>query len=312
MMGIKIGHAENHQGITGCTVVLCPEGAVGGVDVRGAAPGTRETDLLNPLMTVGQVHGILLAGGSAFGLAAADGVMAYLEELGVGFDVGIARVPIVPAAVIFDLAIGDHQVRPDCQMGYQACLNAVENNLLEGCVGVGIGATVGKIKGMEWATKSGLGMAEIKVGELEIGAVVVVNAVGDVYEPQSGEILAGVRSELGFGKTEEVLRTSYQEIRQFTNTTIGVVYTNARLTKSEANKLAQVSHQGLVRTIRPIHTAFDGDTLFALGCGNLEIDQILLGMLAGDVVSQAVVRAVTTASDMGGLPAGKNVQKMLE
>lgn len=303
MKNVLIGHAHDEVALTGCTVVICPEGAVAGVDVRGAAPGTRETDLLNPVMMVGKAHAILLAGGSAFGLAAADGVMEFLEERGIGFDVGLTRVPIVPAAVIFDLSIGDHRVRPDREMGYQACLNAIPNNMAEGCVGAGMGATIGKIRGVEWATKSGLGIAQIKLDRLEVTALIVVNALGDVYDPGTGDQLAGVRTLTGFCKTEDVLKTNYRKIRQFTNTTIGVVMTNAHLSKAEASKLAQMGHHGLVRTIRPIHTQFDGDTLFALSVGNLTVDPILLGMLAADAVEQAVLRAVKAARSMGGLPA---------
>lgn len=302
MQGVKIGHAADLQGITGCTVLICPEGAVAGVDVRGAAPGTRETDLLNPVMMVDRVHAVLLAGGSAFGLAAADGVMRYLEEQKIGFDVGLTHVPIVPAAVIFDLAIGDHRVRPDAEMGYQACLDAYEGNLSDGCVGAGMGATVGKIKGIESATKSGLGIAHIKLGELEIGAIVVVNALGEVYDPESGAILAGARGQSGFVRTDEILKHNYQ-VNPFSNTTIGAVYTNAKLSKTDATKLAQIAHQGLVKTIRPIHTQFDGDTIFALSVGEILADPVLLGVLSADLVSQAIIRAIQASTSIGGLPA---------
>lgn len=307
MRGIRIGHAHDDVGLTGCTVVICPDGAVAGVDVRGAAPGTRETDLLNPTAMVDRVHAIMLAGGSAFGLAAADGVMTYLEEQRIGFDVGVTNVPIVPSAVIFDLAIGDPRVRPDREMGYQACLNAVQNNTAEGCVGAGMGATLGKIRGIEWATKSGLGIAQLKLEKLEVCALVVVNALGDIYDPDTGKQIAGVRTLSGFGRTEDVLKSNYQKIRQFTNTTIGVVMTNAGLSKAGAMKLAQMSHQGLVRTIRPVHTQFDGDTMFALSAGNLTVDPILLSMMAADVVAQAVIRAVKAAHSMGDLPAWRDL-----
>lgn len=308
MKEIRIGHVQDENALTGCTVIIFPDGAVAGVDVCGGAPGTRETDLLNPVMMVDQVHAILLSGGSAFGLAAADGVMAYLEEQQIGFDVGVTRVPIVPAAVIFDLAVGDHRVRPDREMGYQACVNAFSGNRAEGCVGAGIGATVGKIRGSEWATKSGLGLAQIKLDKLVVNALVVVNALGDVFDPETGEILAGVRTLAGFGRTEEIFKSTYRKVRQFTNTTIGAVWTNAALTKAGANKLAQVSHQGLVRTIRPIHTNFDGDTLFALSYGQLTVDPTLLGMLAADAVAEAVVRAVKTAESRDGIPAMCDLQ----
>ena len=299
---IRIGHAHDEKALTGCTVIICEEGAVCGVDVRGAAPGTRETDLLNPLKMVDKAHAILLTGGSAFGLAAADGVMNYLEEQGVGFDVGVTTVPIVPAAVIFDLTIGDHRMRPNREMGYQACLNATPNNWVEGCIGAGIGATIGKIRDMEWAVKSGLGVAHLQVGELVVSALIVVNAFGDIYNPSTGKIVAGVRTAKGFGSTAEILKEGLA-VRQFTNTTIGVVLTNAALTKTTATKLAEMSHQGLVRTIKPVHTQFDGDTLFALSYGDVSVDPILLQMLAADAVSAAVLRAVEAADARGGIPA---------
>lgn len=307
MKGIRIGHVHDETALTGCTVVICEAGAVTGVDVRGAAPGTRETDLLNPLKMVEKAHAVLLTGGSAFGLAAADGVMAYLEEHGVGFDVGVTRVPIVPGAVIFDLAIGDYRIRPDAEMGYQACTNAFEGNVAEGCVGAGMGATIGKILSMDWAVKTGLGIAHLTLGELEVSALVVLNAFGDVYDPATGQLVAGVRTASGFGSTVELLRESYATVRPFTNTTIGVVMTNAALTKASATKLAEMSHQGLVRTVKPVHTQFDGDTLFAMSCGDLRVDPVLLQTLAADAVSEAVLRAVKMAEGRGGIPALRDV-----
>ena len=302
MEGIQIGHAHDREGMTGCTVVICPKGAVAGCDVRGSAPGTRETALLDPLMKVDKVHALLLTGGSAFGLAAADGVMDFLEEKGIGFDVGVTRVPIVPGAVLFDLTLGDYNSRPDREMGYQACLDAREDNWAQGCVGAGMGASVGKIRGKEWSMKSGLGIGKVKEGELEVMALVAVNALGDVIDPTSGQLIAGVRDEEGFASTEEIMRASYTDNLEFTNTTIGVVATNARLNKAEATKLAQFSHQGLVRTIKPVHTQLDGDTIFAISQGDLEVDLNLLGLLAADAVSQAIIQAVKNAEGMDGIP----------
>src|SRR5512136_2625025 len=228
--GVKVGHAQDDEALTGCTVILCEAGAVGGVDQRGGAPGTRETDLLRPMHLVEQVHGVLLTGGSAFGLDAAAGVMRYLEERGIGFDVGVARVPIVPAAVIFDLAIGRADVRPDAALAYQACLNATTDPVIEGSVGAGTGATVGKILGMQNATKAGVGSACVEIVDgLFVGAIAVVNALGDVIDPRTGAIIAGARSDEGFADTLNVMRTLLKPLSTSTsNTVIGVVATNAK------------------------------------------------------------------------------------
>jgi L-aminopeptidase/D-esterase-like protein len=292
--GIRVGHAQDDEALTGCTVILCEAGAVGGVDQRGGAPGTRETDLLRPMHRVEKVHGVLLTGGSAFGLDAAGGVMRYLEERGIGFDVGVARVPIVPAAVIFDLAIGRPDVRPDAAMAYQACLQATTDPVIEGSVGAGTGATVGNILGMGNATKSGVGSACVEVvNGLFVGAIVAVNALGDIIDPHTGEIIAGARSEQGFADTLQVMRNMLKPpVVPPDNTVIGVVATNAKLSKEEANKVAQMAHDGLARAIRPAHTMYDGDTIFALSTGELTADVNLIGAFAAEVFAEAIMRSV--------------------
>ncbi len=298
--GIRVGHATNTEALTGCTVVLCPEdGAVGGVDQRGGAPGTRETDLLRPMHTVQRANAVLLAGGSAFGLDAAGGVVRWLEERGIGFDARAAHVPIVPAAILFDLDVGDASVRPDASMGYAACEAATDGPVAEGGVGVGTGCTVGKVLGAGRASKSGLGTASVDLGGgLVVGALVAVNAFGDVVDPRSGEILAGARPLVGSGFADTLATMKGlvgKTILRFaggSNTVIGVVATNARLSKEEANKVAQMAHDGLARTIRPAHTMFDGDTLFALATGQKNADVNLVGAYAANVVAQAIVRAV--------------------
>jgi len=293
--GIRVGHAQNEEALTGCTAILCEAGAVGGVDQRGGAPGTRETDLLRPMHRVEQVHGVLLTGGSAFGLEAAGGVMRYLEERGIGFDVGVARVPIVPAAVIFDLAIGRADVRPDAAMAYQACLNAATAPVAEGSVGAGTGATVGTILGLQNATKSGVGSACVEVaGGLFVGAIAVVNALGDVVDPRTGEIIAGARSADGFVDTLQVMRQFHamSSAPSASNTVIGVVATNAKLSKEEANKVAQMAQDGLARAVRPAHTMYDGDTIFALSTGDVKADVNLIGAFAAEAFAEAIVRGV--------------------
>ncbi|MEA3375108.1 MAG: P1 family peptidase [Chloroflexota bacterium] len=311
--GIEVGQVTDPEGLTGCTVVLCRKGAVGGVDQRGGAPGTRETDLLRPLHMVEKVHGVLLAGGSAFGLAAADGVMRYLEEQGIGFQTGVASVPIVPAAILFDLAVGNPEARPDAAMGYAACVAASEGPVAEGAVGAGTGTAVGAILGPEWATKSGLGSAALSLGGgLIVGALVAVNAFGDVIDPETGEILAGARSPATneFADTLEVMRNvgCGGAPRPGSNTVIGVVATNADLTKEEANKVAQMAQDGIARTVRPAHTMVDGDTLFALATGEIPSDVNLVGAYGTEAVAQAVVRAVKMAEGAGGLPAYQDLQ----
>ncbi|MEI6775894.1 MAG: P1 family peptidase [Chloroflexales bacterium] len=315
--GILVGHAENNNALTGVTVVLCPEGAVGGVDVRGGAPGTRETDLLNPVNVVQEIHAVTLCGGSALGLAATVGVTQWLHERGYGFDVGVTRVPIVPAAVIFDLGLGS-PVWPDAALGYAACAAAGETTA-EGCVGVGVGATVGKILGPTGAMKGGVGSwSELLPDGTTVGALVVVNAFGDIWEEHGG-IIAGARAVGGgFCDTMRALRDpalllSFGRGRhadQVSNTTLAVVATDARLSKAEASKLAQMAQDGLARTIRPVHTPFDGDTVFALATGRRDGPHLLaLGSIAADVLARAVERAVRAAVRMGGLPAAGDLPK---
>ena len=303
--GIKIGHAQDLDAATGCTVVIGEEGLTAGVDVRGGAPGTRETDLLDPVNLVEQIHAIILAGGSAFGLDAASGVMQYLEEKKIGLDVFVTKVPIVCGAVLFDLTIGSHEIRPDKEMGYQACLNANDMKCAEGCVGAGTGATVGKILGMERCMKSGLGTYCIQTGELKLGAIVAVNCLGDVIDPKTGETLAGVLDEnkKRFLNSEEIMIKEFsgRKIEFSGNTTIGVIVTNAKLTKSEANKVASMAHNGYGRTMRPAHTMFDGDTIFAATTGKVVADVSVVGLLAARTMGQAVIRAVKKATPLCGL-----------
>jgi L-aminopeptidase/D-esterase-like protein len=302
--GFSVGNAQDLAAATGCTVILSEEGAVAGVDVRGGAPGTRETDLLDPVNAAEKIHAVLLAGGSAFGLDAAAGVMQYLEERRIGFDVGVTRVPIVCGAVLFDLMIGDHRIRPDKEMGFRACVNSMNRECQEGNAGAGAGATVGKLFGMGRAMKSGLGAAGLQVGELKVGALVAVNCLGDVIDPRSGRILAGLLSEdlTAFVNTEEAMLGEYRGQRNpfQSNTTIGVVITNANLTKAQAGKLASMAHNGYARTIRPSHTMFDGDTIFALASGTVDADLSAVGLLSARVMEEAVIRGVKKASSLHG------------
>ena len=307
--GITVGHWTDLEAATGCTVILCPAGAVAGVDVRGGAPGTRETDLLNPTCMVEQVHAICLSGGSAFGLAAADGVMHWLEEHGYGFDVRVARVPIVPAAVIFDLALGRADVRPDAAAGYAACVAANAGPVAEGNVGAGTGATVGKMLGYPLGMKGGLGTASRQLDNgVIVGALAVVNAAGDVVDPRTGQIVAGARRTDGKGFADIVGTlagggTTNRDSWGARNTTLGVVATNVALTKAGATKLAQVAQTGLARAIRPVHTLLDGDVVFALSLGEQRGDATMIGALAADLLSEAIVRAVLAAATLYGMPA---------
>lgn len=302
---ITVGHAHNLDAATGCTVVICEKGATAGVDVRGGAPGTRETDLLHPVNLVENIHAVMLAGGSAFGLDAASGVMQYLEERNIGFDVQVTRVPIVCGAVLFDLTIGDHKIRPDREMGYQACRNATNLECAEGNVGAGAGATVGKVLGMERAMKSGLGCHAVQVGALKIGAMVAVNCLGDVIDPETGERLAGLLNEdlTGLADTEAVMIQSFADKRNLFagNTTIGIIVTNAMLTKSQATKLASMAQNGYARTMRPAHSMFDGDTVFTMATGHVEADLSTLGLLSARVMERAVVSAIKKTTPLFGL-----------
>ncbi len=313
--GIKVGHATNPDAITGCSVVLCEEGAVGGVDQRGGAPGTRETDLLRPMHLVEKVHAVLLTGGSAYGLDAAGGVMAWLEERGIGYDAVVARVPIVAAAVLMDLSIGDPKVRPDAAMGRAACEAASDGPVKQGSVGAGTGACVGWMFGPSFATKSGIGTTSLDLGGgLVIGAIAAVNAYGDVIDPASGQIVAGARRPLAGREFADTLATMRSPIGKgllrfsTRNTVIGAVATNAKLTKEEVNKVAQMAHNGLARTIRPAHTLFDGDTIFALATGRKRANVNLVGAYAAEAMAQAIVNAVRAATSMGGRPAASEIR----
>ena len=316
LQGILVGHYTDDRRPTGCTVVLCPEGAVAGVDVRGAAPGTRDTDALSPSNTVQEVHGVLLTGGSAYGLDAAGGVMRWLEERGHGFQVGPAIVPIVPAAVIFDLWVDDFsktrpvstqnpRIRPDAQAGYLACQAANSEPVQQGNVGAGAGATLGKLNGPDCAMKGGIGSASLCVHGVTVAALVVCNALGDVVDPQTGKLLAGARVSADSRDLLDIVKAqlnghSISKPQAGSNTTIGVVATDAVLTKPQAHRLAQVAHDGLARSIRPVHTPMDGDTLFALGTGTSgkAADMMLLSTLAAEVTAMAVVNAVLAAKDL--------------
>jgi L-aminopeptidase/D-esterase-like protein len=310
--GIKVGHYTDKQAATGCTVILCEQGAVAGVDVSGSSPGTRETDLLRPGNLVEKVQAVLLSGGSAFGLDAAAGVMRYLEERGFGHETSAGKVPIVPAAIIFDLNVGDSKVRPGADEGYQACLAANNAEVAEGCVGAGTGATVGKILGVKRAVKSGLGTASQKMaGDAVVAALIVVNAIGDVIKPGTREILAGPRKPDGSGflSTSRLWRTGPREVVPPFNTVIGVVATNVRLSKAVLGRLARVAQAGIARTIDPCHTMYDGDTLFALSLGEKEADTSAVGAMAAEVVAEAIVRAIQKAETLAGVPAARDAVK---
>lgn len=295
--GIEVGHAQEESALTGCTVILCRKGAVAGVDVRGGAPGTRETALLDPVNLVEKVHAVVLAGGSAFGLDAASGVMRYLAERKIGLQTGPAKVPIVPAAILYDLGVGRSDIHPDAALGYRAAASASSKAPQEGNVGAGMGASVGKIRGMKYAMKAGIGTASMEIKGALLGALVAVNAIGDVVDPQSGMKIAGLRS----GITLEWMKTHETRRAIKSNTVIGVIATNANLTKAQATKVAQMAHDGLAQAIRPAHTMYDGDTIFALGTGQTEADFSLIGAFAAEVMAQAIVRAVKAAGPAGGL-----------
>jgi len=315
--GIEVGHAQNEAALTGCTVILCRKGAVAGVDVRGGAPGTRETDLLNPINLVQKIHSIVLAGGSAFGLDAATGVMKYLEEQKIGFNTGVARVPIIPSAILYDLGLGRADVRPDSAMGYLAASQASSAPPSEGNIGAGTGASVGKMFGPSLSMKSGLGTASMDIGGgIILGAIVAVNAWGDVIDPQTNAVIAGLRSgklgPLRVGKKEYFADTlammkspigrNLLGFASHANTVIGVVATNAKLTKAQAAKVAQMAQDGIARTIKPAHTMNDGDTIFALSTGTKTADVSTIGAFAAEVLAEAIMRGVKMAKSAGGLP----------
>ncbi|WP_311220595.1 MULTISPECIES: P1 family peptidase [unclassified Acidovorax] len=299
--GIEVGHFTDTRRPTGCSVVIAPAGAVGGVDVRGAAPGTRETDLLEPTHLVDRVHAVVLAGGSAFGLDAATGAVRWLEERGVGFDVGVGRIPLVPAAVLFDLYVGDARIRPDAAAGYAACAAASRGTTAEGNVGAGAGAAVGKLFGMQHAMKGGIGSASITVDGVTVGALIACNAVGDVVDPDTGLPIAGARTSDGRHLRDARRALLAGDVPHTllagTNTTIGVIATDAVITKAQARRLAVCAHDGLARTINPVHTLSDGDTLFTLGTGlaGRTLGMMLLATMAAEVTARATLRAVQAA-----------------
>lgn len=308
--GIQVGHAQNLDGPTGCTVIICPPQTVGGVDQRGGAPGTRETDLLRPMHLVQHVNAIVLSGGSAFGLAAADGVMRYLEEQNNGYAIGDRGVvPIVASAIIFDLDLGNSQIRPTAEMGYSACLDASSEPVAEGSVGAGAGARVGMTLGPQFGCKGGIGSAVVELpGGLKVSALIVVNALGDIVDEQ-GQILAGVRNEENkfvgaLNILSQMAKTPIKSDDVVSNTVVGVVATNAKLNKEETNKIAQMAQDGLAQAIRPAHTMFDGDTIFALATGEIENSNAnVVGAFAAEVTAQAIRRAVRQATSLAAMPS---------
>lgn len=308
---IKIGAAENFEGGTGCTVIICENGAPVGLDVRGGGPASRESELLKPTAAADSVHAVLLSGGSAFGLDAAGGVMKYLEERGVGFDVGITKVPLVCESCLFDLTVGDKDIRPDKEMGYAACVNAEAGNYRDGSVGAGVGATVGKLYGMDYCMKSGIGSYAVQTGELQVGAIVAVNALGDIFDHKTGKKIAGLLNEEKNGfrsTTDEMLKNySVKENKFVGNTTIGIVITNARLNKTELNKIASMTHNGYARSIDPVHTSADGDSIYAMSVGEVSADMDMVGTLAARVMAEAIVKAVKNAESMYGYKSAKDL-----
>jgi L-aminopeptidase/D-esterase-like protein len=311
--GLKVGHASNYDGYTGCTVILCEAGATCGIDIRGSASGTRQVDALSINHIVEHVHAILLSGGSSFGLDAATGVMRFLEEKGIGFDVGPTKIPIVPTAVIFDIFFGDPMARPSREMGYEACKNA-KDSVEEGSIGVGVGAAVGKLFEISRAMKGGVGTSSVVMPDgLAVASLVVVNAFGDIIDNVTGKIIAGARvapESLEFANTVESIKKGAVK-KQFglVNTTLGVVATNAKFNKRDITKIAQMAQGGLIKTISPVHTTFDGDLVFALATGECEADLNLVGVLGEFVIAEAIKRAVKKADGFGILPAFKDITK---
>lgn len=309
---IKIGQAEDAAAGTGCTVVICEQGAPAGLDVRGGGPASRESELLKAEANAQFIHAVVLGGGSAFGLDAAGGVMKYLEENDIGFDVGVTKVPLVCQASLFDLTVGDTYRRPDKQMGYDACENAQNGgNYQDGNHGSGTGATVGKFYNMDYCMKSGIGSYAVQVGDLKVGAIVAVNALGDVYDWKNGQQVAGLLNEAKTGlrpTTEEMYKKYTVVENKFTgNTTIGIVITNAKFEKAKLNKIASMTHNGYARAIRPVHTSADGDSIFAMSVGQVAADMDMVGTLAADVMAEAILRGVRAAESAYGYPAVKDL-----
>lgn len=316
--GIIVGQAENLEALTGCTIIICKKGATGGVDQRGGAPGTRETDAIKPMHLVDKLHAVVLSGGSAYGLDASSGVMKYLEEEGIGFNTGVAKVPIVSSAVLFDLAIGSADIRPDSEMGYTACKNASVNEFNVGNYGAGTGASVGKILGPQQGMKSGIGTSSIDIGGgIIVGAVMAVNALGDIIDPDNGNIIAGARSikkgpiTIGkdpyFANTLNIMKSfkgrTGLAFASKQNTMIGVVATNAKLTKEEVNKVAQMAQDGIAMAVRPAHTMFDGDTIFAMATNQKNADVNIVGAYAAQAVADAIINGTKSAKAISGLPS---------
>ena len=309
---LMIGQAENKEAATGCTVLICEDGMRAGLDVRGGGPASRESQLLNPLMSAQIVHAIVLSGGSAYGLGTANGVMTYLEEQGIGYDTGYALVPLVAQSDIYDLSVGDPSVRPDPDMGYEAAKKALEApNYQDGNFGAGCGASVGKIAGMDYAMKTGIGSYAVQIGDLKIGAIVVLNALGDVYDWRTGEQIAGFLTEdkTSLRSTMEQMSSSIEaKDNKFTgNTTLAVVVTNANFNKSQLCKIAGMAHDGYARSINPVHTSADGDSIYAVSVGDVVADQDLVGALGAEVVSEAIIRAVYNSESAYGLPAAADL-----
>jgi L-aminopeptidase/D-esterase-like protein len=304
--GVLVGHATDREGLTGCTAVLFEDPyAVVGVDVRGSSPGTRETDRLGPTGTLRRTHALLLTGGSAFGLAATEGVVRFLEESGAGLDVGVSRIPLVSAAVLFDLMVGSHSARPNHDMGYEAAASAKSSDFAQGSVGAGTGATVGNVLGMERAMKGGLGSASVELhGGLVVGALAAVNAFGGVRDPDSGKIIAGPRMDGStLGDTVDLLPEAASRMRWGEDTTLGIVATNAGLSKTQAAKVAQMAHDGLARAIEPVHTTVDGDVVFAASVGGIDAPTDVVGAWGARVVQEAILRAVRAAESVPGIPS---------
>ena len=310
---IRIGQTENPEAGTGCTVLISENGMPAGLDVRGGGPASRESQLLNPLMAAQKIHAVVLSGGSAYGLGAANGVMQYLEKKGYGFDTGYALVPLVVQADIYDLSAGNPKVRPDAAMGYEAARIAFERpNYRDGCFGAGCGATVGKIAGMARCMKSGIGSFAVQLGSLQVGAIAVVNALGDVFDWRTGRQTAGLLSEDGksLTSTSEYMKQSTEKVEnRFTgNTTLAAVLTNAKFDKTRLCKIAGMGHDGMARAIRPVHTSADGDSIFALSIGEAEADQDLVGVLAAEVISEAILRAAERAEGAYGFPSAADLR----
>lgn len=325
---IKIGNAKNEKAGTGCTVIICERGAITGLDIRGGASASRESELTKPFASIEVIHSVLLSGGSAFGLDAAGGVMKYLEERNIGFDVGVTKVPLVCASCLFDLRVGNYKIRPDAKMSYQACINAEKNNPQMGNHGAGTGATVGKILGLDYAMKSGLGFYALKIGNLKVGAIVAVNAFGDIYDYESGKMIAGLlnKEKNGFRNSEEELikiaenkNLSFNiedkienniKNNSMTNTTIGVIITNAKFTKSQMWKIASMSHNGFARTIKPVHTTLDGDSIYAMSVGDINANLDAVGSIAAIVMGKAVNSAIINTKSAYGFKAYNDIIKL--